>query len=154
MKKFLKEYRVELLGFLAAIAGIVLVVFEPGVLKNTFGEIFQFLWMIPTGISGLLSHFSSSDLLGLALAGGALVFIVWRLRIRLAQMPRWTAYQCPKCGRDIVRAHRTNADRVFIRFLLPGARRFRCSNQECQWTGLLRNWPQGTQRRRGSSQTG
>ena len=84
----------------------------------------------------MITRFSLSDLLGWVLVLLALTFIAWRSRYHFIHSEYWKAVNCPKCGSALHRIHRTSWDRFLSRTLLPGARRYRCKNPECGWSGL------------------
>ncbi len=83
-----------------------------------------------------LSHFSPNDLLGGVLLLAAVLFLFWRGRYHFIHSAYWQARNCPKCGSGLHRIHRTRWDHILSRTLLPGARRYRCKNRACGWSGL------------------
>ena len=44
-----------------------------------------------------------------------------------------TPFECPRCGGDVRRIHRTRVDRL-VDLVVP-VRRFRCTGDECGWAG-------------------
>jgi uncharacterized protein with PIN domain len=67
-----------------------------------------------------------------------IAFVIWRIRYRFFNSDQFKATVCPVCGNEIHRVHRTVIDRILSKTLLPHARRYRCINQECNWSGLRR----------------
>jgi len=49
---------------------------------------------------------------------------------------RGTTHQCPRCGGELHRIHRTPADKLFSRIV--DVHRYRCTNPRCDWQGLRR----------------
>jgi hypothetical protein len=90
-----------------------------------------------TAWHGAVDAFQSvtlSDLLGCALLLSAVILLVWRVRWRLTNMPRFTENRCPQCGSGLRRIHRRRRDR-FLSVFVP-VRRCQCRNPECRWRGL------------------
>ena len=141
MKGILKEYWVEIVALLVGIIGVGMVVFDIGAVKVAINGLAGFAKQIVSGISSLLMNFSLNDLFGLLVALAALAFIYWRVRYRVKKMKRWTAYNCPKCGGELHRVHRSTWDRIVSVILLPHARRYRCENSDCGWNSLLLGGP-------------
>jgi hypothetical protein len=143
MKEFLKKNWIDILTGFGIILGIVLV-FERANLRRLFRRstiVFQdFLsntfHQANQGISGFLGRFSYSDLVGMTLALICIIIIVLRLRYRILASPNWRKSTCPRCGGELHRVHRTSLDRLLARTVLPGARRYLCSDKACRWTGL------------------
>lgn len=57
-------------------------------------------------------------------------------RYRLRQHLTLDKKACPKCGGEVVRIHRTGAERLFSTLFLSGAYHYRCKT--CGWNGLRR----------------
>lgn len=85
-------------------------------------------------LTAVLRSIGPSDKVGLILLVVAAVVVVRRVRWRLLTMPRFTTKQCPRCGGDLHRIHRTGLDRVLNK-LVP-LRRYICCNRDCRWRGL------------------
>ena len=145
MKKFLREYRVELSALLLAAIGIFLLV-EQMDLRQKMSEVVH---SIATILSLLLNHTENfffhyvrnlrpSDLLGWILLIVFLLFVTWRIRYRFTNDDRWMVETCPKCGAELHRTHRSTLDRILAAIFLPNARRYRCNNRKCGWSGLRR----------------
>jgi hypothetical protein len=143
MKKFIKEYSAEIIVATLAIVGIVLLAgnfsFQAGA-KSGFSLITRYLFRLADKyfwkLVIYLMHFTILDLIGWILIVGATLFIVIRIRNRFLYNPANAATICPKCGSQIKRKHRSWFDRTLSKTLLPGARRYTCSNTTCRWTGL------------------
>jgi len=146
VKKFFREYTIEIIAVAFIAVGLFLLLEQMEVrttvrqaisnsinfVRNTFAD-------VSLGIKNFLISFTLSDALGLLLIILAIVFILWRIRYRYLHSDKWLATTCPKCGGRIYRVHRSRLDRFIGWVLLPKARRYRCSNDECSWTGLRRH---------------
>ena len=138
MKKFIKEYWIELIAVLIASLGIYVLIFKPRVAINV-----QYLisWL-----DGLFNHVKILvtlyltqhilDLFSVLFVFLGIVFIIWRFRVRLLHSKHWNASVCPRCGSRLNRKHRSRLDHLLSHTLLPDARRYRCPNPDCGWTGL------------------
>lgn len=152
MKKFLREYRIELLALAAALLGILLIN-EQLELRAWLTAIGDGFWQ---GLNDLVDRlleyidtFSLSDLAGWLLVISALAFIFWRARRRFVSSTFWRSKACPRCGGGVMRVHRRTLDRLLSATFLPDARRYRCTNLECGWSGLRHHEP----RLRGSARS-
>jgi hypothetical protein len=148
MKKFLREYRVELLAIAAALLGIFLLTEQLEIratLRAWMAVLGGGLWLALDGlIDRLLVYFkafSLSDLVGWLLVAGALVFTFWRARLRFISSTYWQSKVCPRCGSGVMRVHRRSLDRLLSATFLPDARRYRCTNVTCGWSGLRHHDP-------------
>jgi hypothetical protein len=145
MKKFIKDYITEIIA-----AGIILVgfflMFERLQIRNTIltaathaiNAILSVLRKILSGVNSRAAVLTTSDALGIFLVLLAVGFIIWRIRYRFHTNKRWETDLCPKCSNPIMRVHRSWWDRILGAIFLPDARRYRCVNPECGWSGLLR----------------
>lgn len=145
MKKFLKEYTLELIAAVLILCGVLLMIIDfPArstivtASTNIFQAILAALRQIISGASNRLAGLAISDALGILLVLAALGYLVWRIRHRFHTSPRWESEICPKCSSPIMRVHRTWWDRFLGATLLPEARRYRCVNPRCGWSGLLK----------------
>lgn len=125
MRDSRKTYRVELLALAVVVIGILLLI--------DFGPIVTTLDSV---LVAVVSRLSLPGLIGLGLVIGAAVFLAWRLRVRFLHSAHWRVSVCPKCGNPIDRVHRSWWDKVLSKTVLPHARRYRCANRACGWTGL------------------
>lgn len=145
MRPFLREYRQEIIVLiLVLLAGAGLFAFSryegsladlPSVLAEQVSAANQSL------MSQIRQTLDSIGLMTLGvLAAGLLllVYITWRVRYHWRHNEGIRATNCPRCGADIYRVHRSAFDRILSATLLPSARRYRCSNRECNWSGLRR----------------
>lgn len=143
MRKFLKEFRVELIALLVAALGVFLLV-EPFSIRLT---VLRWLsqsveWLKTAGGGALgtviqyIQRLTISDFLGWALVIFAAVFVAWRLRVRFRKAFLWKADACPLCGSHLRRIHRRRFDRMMVLLLLPHAHRYLCSDPQCGWSGL------------------
>jgi hypothetical protein len=145
MKRFLKEYTTELIAGVLILCGIFLMVerFEIRatfltILTGLFDGIWSILKGIPSSVSGRMTVLTTTDALGFLLILLAVGFIIWRIRHRFNTDKRWEIDACPKCSGPIMRVHRNWRDRVLGVTFLPDARRYRCMDPQCGWSGLLR----------------
>jgi uncharacterized paraquat-inducible protein A len=148
MKKFLREYRVELIALAAALLGVFLLTeqFEiRATLRAWLSALANGLWL---GLNALIDRllvylkaFTLSDLLGWLLVIGAIVFTFWRARLRFVSSTYWQSKVCPRCGSSVMRVHRHSLDRLLSATFLPDARRYRCTNAACGWSGLRHHEP-------------
>jgi hypothetical protein len=143
MKKFIKEYTVELIIMSVALLGVYLLAGNfsfQATAKRGFSTVTNTLSRLLdkylTKLVIYLRHFTVVDLLGLLLIVGAATLIIVRTRNRFLYSPANAATICPKCQSQIKRTHRSWFDRLLSKTLLPGARRYTCSNSACNWTGL------------------
>ena len=121
-----RNFRVELLAIAAVTIGILLL--------GDFGPVRAAL---QSALLSFIGRFSTTALLGLALLGGGLLFLSYRVRVHFLRSARWHATACPRCGSKLHMIHRHWYDRVLSKTVLPHARRYRCSNATCRWSGLL-----------------
>lgn len=145
MKRFLKEYALELAAGVFILGGVLLVVAGASVrttiLKATgifLKGILSLLDRLLMGIGNRAATWSAAEATGLALMLLAAGVIVWRIRYRFHTGKRWALDTCPKCSSPIMRVHRKWPDRLLGATLLPEARRYRCVDPQCGWSGLLR----------------
>ena len=143
LKKFLKEYRVELIAILVVLVGIFLLVGQFDIrlsIVRLLQRVAGFLIVQGRLFGGWLvayfATFTLSDLLGWLFIGVAGAFFVWRTRYRFLHSPRWMADTCHRCGSSLQRVHRTRLDRLLGKTLLPHSRRYQCTNTACGWSGL------------------
>jgi len=139
MKKFLREWRVEI-GIVLALAFAIFLLVEQLSIRQTLRA-----WLgrgadtasalLVSLIQGLLS-ISLSDLTGLVI----ILIVLWlarsRLRWRLMRAPSLAASNgCPQCGSRLHRVHRKSLDYA-VNSLVAPVHRYLCSNQDCRWSGL------------------
>jgi len=145
MKKFLREYRVEILALLLALFGIFLLVEQLEIRKSLYAAFIQLLDILPNLVETVksatvayITSYTLSDLIGWIIILFTGVFIIWRVRYRFTHSHYWSAAECPRCRSELHRVHRRLSDRVLAKTFLPHARRYRCENAECNWSGLRR----------------
>ncbi len=143
MKKFLKEYRIELIALALALLGVFLLVERLEIrasirrgLTWLADSSVEFLGLIRTRLQEWITSFTPSDLLGWSLLVGMLILIIWRVRYRFLRSSYWKIKTCPRCDSELLRIHRTRVQRLLAKSILPHARRYRCSNEDCGWSGL------------------
>jgi hypothetical protein len=103
------------------------------------------LLVVDQVVVGVSQRLTPARLIGAVLVMGAGVFIAWRARVRFLRSAHWRATTCPRCGSPIHRVHRTVLDKAASRVLLPHARRYRCEQAECGWTGLRHSHRHGNE---------
>jgi hypothetical protein len=143
MKRFIKEYRIELTAALAILLGVFLLV-ERLELREFLRDFLQalqdssgtFIQVAGEKARAYILDFTLSDVVGWVLIVIMVSFIVWRVRHRFASDETWRARECPKCNGPLVRIHRRRLDRILVWAFLPGGFRYLCKNKTCRWSGL------------------
>ncbi len=125
MDKSKRSYRVEWIALAVVALGVALLVDWTPVMT-----------VVDSVVVGVARQLTFATLFGLTLVCGGVVFIAWRGRVRFLSSSYWRATVCPRCGSPIHRVHRSLLDRVVSKVFLPHARRYRCEQAECGWTGL------------------
>ena len=142
MRKFIREYWVELVGLLAVLLAIVLLLNKDKIWairlagKGFLSSISQWFNSLLDGAFGYLGRISAAELLAWLLIISGAVFILYRMRRRYLKSDHWQVTICPKCSSKLHRVHRTRLDRLLGPIFLPNAARYRCSNSSCRWSGL------------------
>jgi hypothetical protein len=146
LKKVLREYLPEIIAVVVALLGIFLLVERMQIrqtlaaallrLLNFLKELFASLG---SNLGGFFSRLTLSNAIGWILILFTCGYILWRLRYRFAHSARMLAGDCPRCGGELRVVHRKPLDRFIAAVFLPRARRYRCTNKECNWTGLRRS---------------
>jgi len=143
VRRIFREYWLEFVALGIVGTGVFLVVKEFSLreaLRLAYHNAIAFLGnsadRAVTGMLNYFAHFSLSDLLGGVLVLAGLAFVIWRGQYHFYRSAYWKAVNCPKCGSELHRIHRTSWDRFLSRTLLRGARRYQCKNPECGWSGL------------------
>ncbi|MBN1669236.1 MAG: hypothetical protein JW862_19240 [Anaerolineales bacterium] len=143
MKKFIKEFWVELVILLAILMAVFLLVEQFSIRYTIFrafrklsGSLREVTNQLGAAFESYLAGFTVSDLLGWLLLLAALVVILLRLRWRFLNSARWSSTTCPVCGQPVRRMHRRRRDRFFSKLLLIQSHRYRCSDPACSWSGL------------------
>lgn len=139
MKRFLREYKIELIATLMALLGIFLLV-ERMQIRVTILRTISLAWRTFSGTAAAVVRsviyrilpITVSDLIGVTLILLSIVIVLWRTRLRLLQ--RLAGSTCPLCGGELRRCRRDWLDRL-LSLLLPVAP-YRCRNEECRWEGL------------------
>lgn len=138
---FLRQYRFEIIWVAVVAFGIFLVFERMNIRRNALQWVRTVAAAALHGagrlddiVAAFLARTTVSDAIGYVLILGAVVALAARIRWRLRRSPRFIVLQCPKCGRDIHRIHRTRLDHV-ISVFVP-VRRYRCTDRECRWQGL------------------
>jgi hypothetical protein len=93
-------------------------------------------------LSALGAYLASLTLLEVALWGVSIaagVGAALAIRQVFRRSTRFLASECPRCGSELRRIHRTPLDKLMTRLLLPHSHRYKCSNTDCGWSGLRRS---------------
>jgi hypothetical protein len=141
MGKYLKEYRIEVGAAVIIVLGVFLLVERIDIIPSVRELVLAVPGAVHDYIMNYITNFSPSDLLGWILIFAAIGAIGWQARRRYLKSPRFRSMTCPRCGRSLQRVRRTSLDRFLSHRLLPDARRFRCSNADCRWSGLRYHEP-------------
>ena len=135
MGRFWSDWWAEVLIGLLLAFGIFLL-FERLQIRQALFRWLQAFWSMLArlagaardGLGGFLRARTLSDLVGIVFLLVAVSIILWRLRWRLLNSPRFSARLCPACGGTLHRVHRRRLDRL-VNILVPVRRR------ACQVTG-------------------
>jgi hypothetical protein len=125
MKEVIHHYKVELIALGVAVVSICLLFAGAPILPP-----------VDQASGGAAQRLTPVALIGAVLVVGAGVFIVWRVRVRFLSSAHWSATVCPRCGSPIHHAHRSLLEKAASKVFLPHARRYRCAQAECGWSGL------------------
>ena len=87
-------------------------------------------------VSEWYSGVHTSTLLFFIAALAFVGLLIYRFRSRILKSAEWRTTVCPVCQSPLHRTRRSGRDRFIARTMLPHARRYLCSNEECRWTGL------------------
>jgi hypothetical protein len=154
MRKFFKEYKVEIIFFLLVIVGLILIFGRDSILPIVLETLTGLLGWSQSLMDALLAFFRNIELIDLisyALVIGGVIFVAWRVRWRFVQANVYRGKHCPKCGADFQRIHRKQMDLLVSKVFFLPINRYQCSNAECDWTGLRK--PGRRRQRRSSTST-
>jgi hypothetical protein len=138
MRRFLREWRIEIIMVAAVLLGIALVLERVQIrtiLRQGLETVVQGLGTFAGTLADRIIPNTLSDALGIGLIVTVLILARWRLRWRLLNSPELSGSRCPQCGSRMHRIHRKPADKVISGLIVP-VRRFECSSKDCRWTGL------------------
>jgi len=141
MGKFLKEYRIEVGAVISILLGVFLLVEQFDIIPTVKESVLAIPKAVHTYMIDYIASFSPSDLLGWILILAALGVIAWQVRLRYLRSPRYRSKTCPRCGGSLQRVRRSSLDRFVSQYILPEARRYRCANSDCRWSGLRYHEP-------------
>ena len=143
MRKFLKNYWVEIIILLAVLFALFMMVGNFDLVKSASRglslAVKQVNRSLVTAINQLIDKilsFSLIELMGVAIIIGAGFLLYNRARYRYRTNPDNSATACPRCGSQIKRIHRSSFDRLLSKTLKPSARRYSCVNPACGWNCL------------------
>lgn len=142
LKRFWREYWIEVAAVLVILVGLLLTRLHredlPGLSDGFIGELRRNYLSLSERLQNYLrTNFTLLDFIGLALGVLAVVFIFWRVRLRLSRSRRLRSDACPACGSKLHRVHRTPIDRILTFAFYPAGRRYICSEPSCGWSGIL-----------------
>jgi predicted RNA-binding Zn-ribbon protein involved in translation (DUF1610 family) len=150
MKKFVmkaesikpaRSYWVEGIAIVSGILGLALILAPDrlhDLLLSWAGGIKLMLAHAWRAINLFLDHLTVTQLAGFVLLLAFLAILAWRVWWRLANSARLSAGACPVCGGSLYRVHRSSLDRLLGSLSGVPLRRYRCSDEDCGWEGLLR----------------
>jgi hypothetical protein len=145
MRRLFNENRLELIAVAAAFLGVILIG-----LRGKLGILLKLAYFWLVSALGVLSQVLRTDLprylksiplsmlIGWLLVLLAVAVGIARARYRFTHAERWQVTDCPRCGSGLQRTRRSPIDRFLTHTLLPSARRYRCENTACRWSGLRR----------------
>ena len=138
MRRFLREWRIEIFMVAVVLIGLALVLEQVQIRTNLRQSLEAVVLGLGSAVGAVADRaitISRSDALGIALIVAVLILTRWRLRWRLLHSPRFSGNRCPQCGQRMHRIHRKPADKVISRLIVP-VRRFACNAKNCGWIGL------------------
>lgn len=129
---FYQKYRFELTALILLSLGVFLLTEKLEIrstifrfLKNNLTVIFNILSSILEWIKYIATNFENSDIVGSILIVLAILILAHRYRIHL-----WGQYkhhqECPQCGADVIRVHRTLLQKVFGIILFTRILNYKC----------------------------
>ena len=139
MRRFIKEYSVELAFLFIAIVGLFLLIGHVSVramFSGIVGPLVKGLQYIALNLANFLAEFSISDFVGIALVLIVGAILAWRALNRFERSERYIGDQCPKCGSRLNRVERVRMDRLLSWVLYIPLHRYRCANSDCGWIGV------------------
>ena len=155
MKRFLKEFRVELIAVLVVLFGFFLLIEQFDIRVTIFRFASQLIGQIKSvaeTIYKVVINYSQvltlSDAIGWVIILGASFFFFYRARYRFLLSVYLPAKKCPNCEGSLRNIHRTSWDVFFQRILFTNFRRYSCPNEECQWSSIAINKLPGSKRSR------
>jgi hypothetical protein len=143
MKNLFRDYRLEIVLILLALI-VILLFIEPfgiaGALQDWVTGLFTAVGELAIttyrNVSEWYSGVPTTTLLVFIAALTIVGLLIYRIRSRILKSAVWRATVCPVCQSPLHRTKRSGIDRFLARTMLPHARRYICSNEECRWTGL------------------
>ena len=130
---FFQKYNYEIVVLFLFVTGIFLLL-EKMKIKRVIFNIFQgiiiyiknIIVAILSFIATIVSSIEISDLVGTIFILIALIMIFRRIRLRIFQRFSQLS-ECPKCGQDLQRAHRTIKQKLLGWILYAKVKRFSCN---------------------------
>ena len=142
---FIQEYNYEIVVFMLLATGLFLLL-EKMKIKRELLIFFQsvivymknIIFFIFSIVENIVRSIEISDLVGIVFIFIALIMILRRIRARIFQRLSQLD-ECPKCGQDLHRSHRTMIQKLFGLILYAKVMHFACN--KCDFQGLkLKNF--------------
>jgi hypothetical protein len=159
MKKFIRDYWIEVLFGVLAFSGVSLMAIRVEIHEILLAYLKQ--WLDATratasrtsnSFDAFIASISVYTLVGFVLFLTALIFLLYRLRRRYLKSVSWQDDTCPRCKGHIHRIHRTRLDRLWGVLMRQPLHRYQCAEQACGWSGLRYGKPREHRHESGSSQ--
>lgn len=145
MKRIWKEYQVEITVIALVLLGLILLIGPFGIRDALHGAATESTSMVKEFFQSLLDrlfwfliYLSVWDVAGIVLIIAPIIFLFYRVRHRFMTSAQVASRTCPRCGSSLERVHRSWFDRFLGVTLMPKSRRYRCTSQSCDWSGLRR----------------
>ena len=136
----MREYNYEITVLLLFLSGLFLLLEKMNIKKELFNILKKVILFIKDIIIYILSivvkiirSIEISDLIGMILIAMAFIMVIKRIRSRFIQKFSQLS-ECPKCGEDLNRAHRTTKQKLLGWLLYVKAMHFSC--KKCDYHGL------------------
>ncbi len=145
MKRFWKEYQVEVTVLALVVLGVILLVGPFGIkdllrgaASGSSSMIKDFFQSVLDRLFWFVIYLTVWDAVGVLLIVGPILYLFYRIRHRYLTSAEASSRICPQCGSSLERVHRSLFDRLLGKTLMPKSRRYRCTSQSCKWSGLRR----------------
>lgn len=139
-----REYRFEITVVVLMALGIFLLVEEMEIRQTIWHWLGIILSATAHGLRGFfntvlntLGNMRASNIVGIVLIVIALAMMYTRARNRIIRQNNYM-FDCPKCGNDLQRIHRTRWHKVLELLLWTNIRHYQC--KECSFKGYKMDW--------------
>ena len=136
----MREYKYEITVLFLFASGIFLLLEKMNIKRELFNILKKVIFFIMDIIIYILSivvkiirNIEISDLIGMILIMMAFIMVITRIRTRIIQRFSQLS-ECPKCGEDLNRAHRTRKQKLLGWLLYVKVMHFSC--KKCDYHGL------------------